>query len=58
MSQLIVHCLFAGDDEALSKPGVVRSMYDPTAGTGGILSVGEAVARSINSSAIMGSGEQ
>ena len=41
--QLIVHCLFAGDDEALSKPGVVRSMYDPTAGTGGILSVGEAV---------------
>ena len=51
--QLIVHCLFAGDDEALSKPGVVRSMYDPTAGTGGILSVGEAVARSINSSAII-----
>ncbi|WP_048438054.1 class I SAM-dependent DNA methyltransferase [Caenimonas sp. SL110] len=51
--QLIVHCLFAGDDEALSKPGVVRSMYDPTAGTGGILSVGEAVARSINSSAVV-----
>ncbi|MCL4670363.1 type I restriction-modification system subunit M [Burkholderia pseudomallei] len=49
--QLIVHCLFAGDDEALSKPGVVRSMYDPTAGTGGILSVGEAVAKSINKSA-------
>jgi type I restriction enzyme M protein len=51
--QLIVHCLFAGDDEALAKPGVVRSMYDPTAGTGGILSVGEAVARSINSSAVI-----
>ena len=51
--QLIVHCLFEGDDEALSKPGVVRSMYDPTAGTGGILSVGEAVARSINSSAVI-----
>jgi type I restriction enzyme M protein len=49
--QLIVHCLFAGDDEALSKPGVIRSMYDPTAGTGGILSVGEAVARSINPTA-------
>jgi type I restriction enzyme M protein len=49
--QLIVHCLFAGDDEALAKPGVVRSMYDPTAGTGGILSVAEAVARSINKSA-------
>jgi len=51
--QLIVHCLFAGDDEALSKPGVVRSMYDPTAGTGGILSVAEAVARSINHSAVV-----
>jgi hypothetical protein len=51
--QLIVHCLFAGDAEALAKPGVVRSMYDPTAGTGGILSVGEAVARSINASAVI-----
>jgi type I restriction enzyme M protein len=51
--QLIVHCLFASDDEALSKPGVIRSMYDPTAGTGGILSVGEAVARSINKTAKM-----
>jgi type I restriction enzyme M protein len=50
---LIVQALFAGDDEALSKPGVVRSMYDPTAGTGGILSVGEAVARSINKSAVI-----
>lgn len=28
-------------------------MYDPTAGTGGILSVGEAVARSINNSAVI-----
>jgi type I restriction enzyme M protein len=48
---LIVHCLFAGDDEALTKPGVIRSMYDPTAGTGGILSVAEMVARSINKTA-------
>ena len=51
--QLIVHCLFAGDDEALSKAGVVRAMYDPTAGTGGILSVAEAVAKSINKTAII-----
>jgi type I restriction enzyme M protein len=51
--QLIVHCLFAGDDDALTKPGVVRSMYDPTAGTGGILSGAEAVARSINKTAIV-----
>ena len=50
---LIVHCLFALDDEALAKPGVVRSMYDPTAGTGGILSVGEAVAKAINKTAVI-----
>lgn len=50
---LIVQCLFAGDDEALSKPGVVRSFYDPTAGTGGILSVSEAVAKQINSKAVI-----
>lgn len=49
--KLIVHLLFAGDDEALSKPGVVRSLYDPTAGTGGMLSVGETEARGINKSA-------
>jgi len=48
--KLIVHCLFAGDDEALAKPGVVRSIYDPTAGTGGILSTAETVAREINPS--------
>lgn len=38
---LMVTILFEGDDEALSKPGVVRTMYDPTAGTGGMLSEAE-----------------
>ncbi|WP_269526352.1 type I restriction-modification system subunit M [Coraliomargarita parva] len=37
--RLMVNLLFIEDDEALSKPGVVRSLYDPTAGTGGMLSV-------------------
>lgn len=37
--RLMVSLLFIEDDEALSKPGVVRSIYDPTAGTGGMLSV-------------------
>lgn len=50
---LIVECLFAGDDAALSKPGVVRTIYDPTAGTGGILSAAETLAKRINSSAII-----
>jgi type I restriction enzyme M protein len=37
--RLMVNLLFIGDDDALTKPGVVRSMYDPTAGTGGMLSI-------------------
>jgi len=39
--RLMVNVLFIEDDDALAKPGVVRSMYDPTAGTGGMLSVAE-----------------
>jgi len=38
--RLMVNLLFVEDDDALTKPGVVRSLYDPTAGTGGMLSVG------------------
>jgi len=37
--RLMVNLLFIEDDDALLKPGVVRSIYDPTAGTGGMLSV-------------------
>jgi type I restriction enzyme M protein len=37
--RLMVNLLFIEDDAALSKPGIVRSLYDPTAGTGGMLSV-------------------
>ena len=37
--RLMVNLLFIEDDEALTKPGVVRSLYDPTAGTGGMFSV-------------------
>lgn len=39
--RLMVDLLFAEDTEALTTPGVVRSVYDPTAGTGGMLSVAE-----------------
>jgi len=38
--RLMVNLLFIEDDDALTKPGVVRSLYDPTAGTGGMLSEG------------------
>ncbi len=37
--KLMVNLMFIEDDEALQKPGVVRTIYDPTAGTGGMLSV-------------------
>jgi type I restriction enzyme M protein len=37
--KLMVNLLFVEDGAALSKPGAVRSLYDPTAGTGGMLSV-------------------
>ena len=46
--RLIVNLLFATDDEVLSKPGVVRSVYDPTAGTGGMLSVADEYIRHLN----------
>ncbi|WP_448812085.1 type I restriction-modification system subunit M [Agromyces bauzanensis] len=39
--RLMVDLLFATDDEGLTEPGIVRSIYDPTAGTGGMLSVAE-----------------
>lgn len=38
--RLMVNLLFIEDGDALTKPGVVRTLYDPTAGTGGMLSVG------------------
>ena len=37
--RLMADLLFIEDDDVLSKPGVVRTVYDPTAGTGGMLSV-------------------
>ena len=37
--RLMVNLLFVEDDAVLAKPGVVRTLYDPTAGTGGMLSV-------------------
>ena len=37
--RLMVNLIFIEDDDILSKKGVVRTIYDPTAGTGGMLSV-------------------
>ena len=39
--RLMVNLIFIEDDEALTQPGIVRSLYDPASGTGGMLSVAE-----------------
>jgi type I restriction enzyme M protein len=46
--RLMVNLLFAPDDEALTEPGVVRTLYDPACGTGGMLSVAEDHLRALN----------
>jgi len=37
--KLMVALLFTTDDAALNVPGIIREIYDPAAGTGGMLSV-------------------
>ena len=39
--RLMVNLLFVEDDDALRQPGIVRTMYDPACGTGGMLSIAE-----------------
>ena len=39
------------DSEVLTKAGVIRTLYDPTAGTGGFLSAGEEYVRELNQQA-------
>jgi len=45
---LLVDVLFLNDDDLLTKEGTVRTMYDPTAGTGGILSLAQERLHSLN----------
>lgn len=49
--RLTTSLVFAGDDDALTTPGAVRSIYDPTAGTGGFLSCGMEYLHEINQGA-------
>jgi type I restriction enzyme M protein len=49
--RLMVDLLFAEDDEALTGAGVVRTLFDPACGTGGMLSVAEDRLRALNPSA-------
>ena len=46
--RLMVNLLFINDGGGLTTQGVVRTLYDPTAGTGGMLSIGEEHLLSMN----------
>jgi type I restriction enzyme M protein len=49
--QLMVQLLLNYDDDVLTKEGIVRSIYDPTAGTGGMLTVAQEHLHALNPSA-------
>lgn len=51
--RLMVNLLFVEDDEALRKPGVIRTLYDPACGTGGMLSTAEHYLKELNPSATL-----
>ncbi len=46
--RLTTSLVFMEDDDALTKEGIVRTIYDPTAGTGGFLSAGMGYVRELN----------
>lgn len=47
--QLMVNALFVGDEEILSKPYIIRTVYDPACGTGGMLTTAkDTILRKIN----------
>ncbi|WP_417371979.1 type I restriction-modification system subunit M [Gelidibacter japonicus] len=49
--RLMVNVLFNEDSETLTKEGIVKTMYDPACGTGGMLSVAEQYLNEFNSKA-------
>lgn len=51
--RLTTSLVFLEDDEALGKEGIVRTIYDPTAGTGGFLSSGMEYVHELNPNAVM-----
>ncbi|MFO0666763.1 MAG: class I SAM-dependent DNA methyltransferase [Polyangiaceae bacterium] len=46
--RLMVDLLFIEDEETLTKAGIVRTLFDPACGTGGMLSVAEEYLRELN----------
>ncbi|EEU3683982.1 N-6 DNA methylase [Escherichia coli] len=50
---LTTSLVFFDDDDALNKDGIIRTIYDPTAGTGGFLSSGMEYVHKQNPNAVM-----
>ncbi len=51
--RLTTSLVFMEDDNALTKAGIIRTIYDPTAGTGGFLSSGMEYVHELNPQAVM-----
>lgn len=51
--RLTTSLVFMEDDDALTKQGIIRTIYDPTAGTGGFLSSGMEYVNELNPNAVM-----
>ena len=45
--RLMVNLLFMNDSDILRKKGIVKTLYDPAAGTGGMLSIAEEYLREV-----------
>ncbi len=50
--ELMVNILFTDETEVFEK-GVIKTLYDPTAGTGGMLSTGDAFLKKLNPDALL-----
>ncbi|WP_146389296.1 type I restriction-modification system subunit M [Allorhodopirellula solitaria] len=51
--RLTTSLVFMEDDDALTDSGIIRTIYDPTAGTGGFLSSGMEYVHELNPAAVM-----
>jgi len=51
--RLTTSLVFMEDDDALTQDGIIRTIYDPTAGTGGFLSAGMEYVHELNPNAVM-----
>jgi type I restriction enzyme M protein len=51
--RLMVDLLFVEDNQALTGPGVIRTVYDPACGTGGMLSIAQEYLLELNANATL-----